>query len=502
MTANSRPESVARHFRNGIPALVVGSCALLLVLYGYFVQPSRLANWYGENEKNVSQEFRDEIAANNPGRTVKSVMESARRGRIVHQRLLQIQNNAASETVSASVYMIDVAKALLQWLSEDQGFITDVERESIIQLCSEYLEESRSNLVGLLKSDVDSDSKSGSDAIRTLAKEFMLRAALTADQSELLRTHLIKASDASPKDSQLATYAAEMEIDKLTEDQSLTSSQVLDRLAERVAGELSMRGVIVLATRSLNENPVQTVRLVEKSLSKASIRDNLQDIENQLSVIKASAIVADWKDVETLLPKALNSCILPSYKQYVRTSLAQYFETLMASQLPVVVPVWCERADLCENLVIQIDPGQASAANRLFDVAAIKIKNSSDCMSQSLLSSSLFPLKGVITLLGPGGEKLEPTVANEDWNVAANVAAQICLSKSNSDQTALQVAIKVLTNLTEKFPENGNVWYTDAILQYKAGKVQEALQSARAAQKLLGDLPSILYLIKELEVQK
>lgn len=498
MTANSQSESVARHFRNGIPALVIGGIAVFLVLYGYLIQPSRLVNWYQSNQSNVSSAFLHEIAADNPNRSVKSVLESARRGRIIHERLLQMESNSPTATLASCDYMIEVAKGLQRWVVEDQGFISTSERETIAQMCSEYLDQSRANLMGLL----NGDSKEKSSALLLLSKETLLRASLTVEQSEILRQNLVEASDAHPDDAALATYAAELEIEKLSARLPFKSNALLDQLAERISQDLSLRGILVLATKNVNENPKQIVRLVEKSLADKSLLNSANSVEQQLALIKGYAMVAEWKEAETLLAKVLNSCVLPSYKHYVGTSLTQYFEVLMASQLPVAVPVWCERADLCQNLIVQLSPGELSSAKRLFDVSTAAIKNSPDCISQSLLSSSLSPLKGVIKLLNTSDGSSETVHTGKESDLAANIVAQICVANVNADKSALPRGRDILASLAEKFPENGNAWYALAVMQYKAEEPQKALESARTAQKLLGDLPSILYLIKELDVQQ
>lgn len=153
-------------------AAIVGVLAVVLILYGRYVQPRLLPNRYAGHLQQASHEFDLAVSPENPHRTVEQTLIALRKTRIAYQRLAALRPEDRELRWSHGRFALDAADELARWLHQDRGYLRAEEREQIGVRTAELHAEA----IGLLRGLLSQQDKLATDAAILLLEWALTRA--------------------------------------------------------------------------------------------------------------------------------------------------------------------------------------------------------------------------------------------------------------------------------------------------------------------------------------
>ncbi len=491
-----------KHFLYGLPALVVGIIALLLILYGTLVQPKSLPAWYESEQANVSKAFLAESAATNPNRTATGVLNVAREARIVHERLVHLHDGSDQHRWNWIQFDREVADRIAEWLQTDRGFLTSQERQDL----QEYEQEVRSSSNQMLASMAANAGDFQIAAAKQYATDLLVANAFQGNDSVKTYTALLELAEKNPDDTALLEITAETYFaleSQLTGDRSpglSVPNQVftfLEKLKSPWAVDLSIR-------RHLAEDFDMASGALERLDSRKTFDD--YDFQNQLALLRIGCFQGQWKTVNEQLASLLRSSQRSSSERaFLRREISKQCGMLLSSNLPATRKNWCTYADIAQNLALQLDASPLVASERLFQFVTSKGADTPDCLNVSFLESKQVPLTGILKCLywafQSSDAELTADYLGPDPTSTGTILAQLAITRiSSHNETAAPLEI-LLESLVEVQAENGSAWYALATAQAIQKKLEKSRESAQKAQAIIGDSANIRHLIQQIDRQ-
>ncbi len=538
----------------GLPAVVVGTLALLLAAYGYWILPSRLPGQYQGYLAKSSSAYEASTAALSLAALRNASATAADLG-VIYKRLVVLENGnpqriwqQADFYARHAAFLQRYTKSATLSLSEDDQHTISEELPKYVSLATETLQrlaegdsefrfKSKFRLgmqefeSGMRQYGVANADKNRA-ALHQLIDDYIQTKGSVRDEQALLSSSELDqayqlvtqfAIEAAWQNTSGVSLRCDSERLALAKDTiQIATTSGIDTL--RSLEWTAIRGLII--AYGLEQVPSESTDKAARATEDSAI----ETWQRRLSELQLAAVTGAWQDLAFELSRG-NGADDPA----VIMGLARTICRLACSPMARKNPAWCKKFDVGLLLVAQIAPHSPEFSELIWECAKSRSGHTSErhenaspvaplILETMATGQSAWLKHSVFALASAVDGKLDVARthlqliqrARADLSIVARVslwqAQQTqsvrsaptvesveetgATSDTREGQAELENLAKLMELVAELEPNSGLNWFVLGSLQHRNENFDAAIVSLERAQKLLGDATAIRDLIK------